>query len=86
MNGFLFDESSKAECPHNGSIIFKAGYRKVLVNGKPLVTTSDNFLIKGCKISNNPCKSVSWTTFSNKILLNGRLELVKGNVGLCIGV
>ena len=85
MTEFLSDESYNDECPHIRSVAFKAGYKKVLVNGKPLVTAPANFFIIGCKIGNNPCKLVNWMTFSNKILLNGILALVKGDVGLCIG-
>jgi hypothetical protein len=79
----LFNEASKAECPHYGSVSFKAQFRRVLIKGKPLVTVSDRFQIRGCK-RNHPCIFVNWLSISSKVLLNGHEAVRKGG-GFCVG-
>jgi hypothetical protein len=87
MPGFLFHVGASAICPHGGQLSVVSSNTRVLVNGTPVATMSDQFLIAGCAFAlpsgPQPCLTTQWLTPATRVLVNGQPPILQSS-GLCL--
>jgi hypothetical protein len=88
MPGFLFHVGATAICPHAGQVQTVSTNTRVLVNGMPVATMGDVYLIAGCAFTvppgkPQPCIKVQWLVPATRILINGQPPILQSSVGLC---
>jgi hypothetical protein len=89
MPGFLFHVGAVALCPHGGPINTVSSNARVLVNGMPVATMADQYLIAGCAFTippavPSPCLRVQWLVPAVRVLVNGVPPILNTSVGLCL--
>jgi hypothetical protein len=61
---------------------------RVLVNGLPVATLADQYLVTGCPFnvsgSPSPCVRVQWLTPAVRVLVNGVPPILNTSTGLCL--
>src|SRR5205085_913759 len=71
MPGYLLHVGATLQCPHGGTITAIPSSVRVTVGGRPVVTTSDSFLVAGCPVpltqSTAPCLKVVWTVGASRV-------------------
>jgi hypothetical protein len=74
-------------CPHGGQITGITANARVLVNGMPAVTQTDQFMVAGCAFAvgpkPQPCLTARWLTVATRVTVMGQPLVVQGGVGLC---
>jgi uncharacterized Zn-binding protein involved in type VI secretion len=88
MPGALFHVGATAICPHAGQITTISTNARVLVNGMPVATMGDTFLVAGCAFTvplskPQPCVKVQWLVPAARVLVNGTPVILQTSVGLC---
>jgi len=88
MPGPLFHVGATAICPHAGQITTISTNVRVLVNGMPVATMGDTFLVAGCAFTvppgkPQPCIKVQWLVPAVRVLVNGQPAILQTSVGLC---
>jgi uncharacterized Zn-binding protein involved in type VI secretion len=89
MPGFLFHIGATAVCPHSGQITTISTNARVRVNGQPVATMSDVFLIAGCVftvVDPQPCVKVQWLSPATRVRVNGRPVILQTSPALCQNV
>jgi hypothetical protein len=83
---FLLNRASLIICPHGGMVLSSLIYgSKYLVDGQPVCVKEDSYLIYGCPMKENQCRTVKWLDDSSAPLLYGRFQaLTNTSVGLCL--
>lgn len=90
MPGLLMHVGATAMCPHGGPIQTISSNARVLVNGMPVATLADTYLVTGCAFTlpsgtPSPCLNVQWLTPAVRVLVNGQPPILNTSSGLCIG-
>jgi hypothetical protein len=88
MPGPLFHVGAGAICPHAGQVQVISSNTRVLVNGMPVATLGDIYLVAGCPFTvppgkPQPCIKVQWLTPATRVLINGQPPILQTSVGLC---
>ncbi len=88
MPGPLFHVGAVAMCPHGGPMNVISSNTRVLVNGMPVATMADQFLIAGCAFTippgkPQPCFRVQWLVPAARVLVNGQPPILQTSPGLC---
>lgn len=88
MPGFLFHVGASAMCPHGGQVSVVSSNTRVVVNGTPVATLGDQFMVAGCAFSvpgpkPQPCIKVQWLVAATRVLVNGQPAILQTSVGLC---
>jgi hypothetical protein len=80
------------QCPHGGTVQIIPANPRVLVNGAPLATIADTFLISGCPFQipatppiPSPCLTVQWSAADQRTKVNGVSTVSQSSQGLCMG-
>lgn len=88
MPGFLFHVGAIAMCPHAAPIQTISSNARVLVNGLPVATLADQYLVTVCPLNvsgvPSPCLRVQWLTPAVRVLVNGIPPILNASVGLCL--
>lgn len=88
MPGPLFHVGATAMCPHGGPVTTIPSAPRVLVNGMPVATMGDTYLIAGCAFNiagaPHPCVRVQWLVPAARVLVNGMPAILQTSVGLCL--
>jgi hypothetical protein len=89
MPGFLLHVGALVQCSHAAPVSAISSNTRVLVNGLPVVTISDTFLVAGCPfivaLVPQPCVRVQWLVPASRVLVNGQPALLQTSTGLCLG-
>ena len=88
MPGLLFHVGAQAMCPHGGQVTTISSNTRVLVNGMPVATMADQFMIAGCVFTvpgpkPQPCIKVQWLVPATRVMVNGQPVLLMTSTGLC---
>ena len=88
MPGFLLHVGAAANCPHGGQVSIISMNSRVLVNGQPVATLGDTFLIAGCAFTvptnkPQPCVKVLWLVPASRVMVGGQPVILQTSSGLC---
>lgn len=88
MPGPLFHVGATAMCPHGGQVTTISTNARVLVNGMPVATMGDTYLVAGCAFTvppgkPQPCIKVQWLLPAVRVLVNGQPVILQTSPGLC---
>lgn len=87
MPGFLFHVGASAICPHGGQVQVISTNTRVLVNGTPVATMGDTYMVAGCVFTvgpkPQPCVLVRWLVPATRVLINGQPAILQLSTGLC---
>lgn len=87
MPGFLFHVGASAICPHGGQVQVISTNTRVLVNGTPVATMGDQYMVAGCVFTvgpkPQPCIKVQWLVPATRVLINGQPAILQLSTGLC---
>ena len=85
---FIVDANAVIMCPHGGKVQIIPTNTTVLVNGAPLTTINDQFLIAGCPFNisgvPHPCVKIQWLTGAIKTKIGGVPVVLQTSTGLCL--
>ena len=89
MPGTLVHVGSTAICPHGGQVTIISTNTRVLVNGMPVATLGDTYLVAGCTFTvppgkPQPCIKVQWLVPASRVLINGQPAILQASTGLCL--
>jgi hypothetical protein len=89
MPGSLLHVGAQVICPHaTGQVTAVPSSPRVLVNGQPVVTTADQFLVAGCVFmvgtKPQPCVRVQWLVPAVRVFVNGAPAILQTSTGLCL--
>jgi hypothetical protein len=89
MPGFLFHVGATAMCTHGIPVQTISSNVRVLVNGMPVATIADQYLVAGCPFTlpsgtPSPCVRVQWLTPAVRVLVNGQPPILNTSAGLCL--
>lgn len=89
MSGPFFHVGAVAMCPHGGQVTTISSIARVLVNGMPVATMGDQFMVVGCAFTvppgkPQPCVRVQWLTPTVRCLVNGQPAIIQTSTGLCL--
>ena len=81
-------------CPHAGTGQTISTNTRVLVNGMPVATMVDQFVIAGCPFQipvgagtkPQPCVKVLWAVPATRVLVNGQPPVLATSGGVCQSV
>jgi uncharacterized Zn-binding protein involved in type VI secretion len=86
---FLLHVGATAICPHAGQISVITSNTRVTVNGQPVATLADTFLIAGCSFVVSgvpqPCLKVQWLVPATRVTVNGQPAILQTSSGICQG-
>jgi hypothetical protein len=85
----MFHVGATAICPHAGQVTTISTNSRVLVNGTPVATVADTFVVAGCAFTvppgkPQPCVKVQWLTPAVRVLVNGQPPILQTSTGLCL--
>lgn len=88
MPGFLLHVGATANCPHGGQVSTISTNSRVLVNGQPVATLGDTFLIAGCAFTvptnkPQPCVKVQWLVPASRVQVGGQPVILQTSTGIC---
>ncbi len=88
MPGPLFHVGAAAICPHAGQIQVISTNTRVMVNGLPVATMGDTYVVAGCSFTippgkPQPCVKVQWLVPATRVLVNGQPAILQTSTGLC---
>jgi hypothetical protein len=91
MPGPLFHFQAVATCPHGGQVQVVSSNARVLVNGLPVATMADQFVVVGCAFTvppgkPQPCVRVQWTVPATRVKVNFQPAITQASVGMCFSV
>ena len=76
-------------CPHGipGQVV--PGSPRATVNGMPVATMADQFIIAGCPFTlpggkPQPCVKVQWLVPATRLTVNGSPVILQSSTGLCL--
>ena len=85
--GDLLTVSSNLACPHGGVISVKPAQTQDTVDGQPILTVADTFIVGGCPFTigpdPSPCSSVHWIDTCSTSTAGGYAALSSDSIGLC---
>lgn len=89
MPGPLYHVGATAICPHGGQVTVIPTNTRVLVNGQPVATMGDTYLVAGCAFTippgkPQPCVKVQWLVPATRVLVNGQPAILQTSTGLCL--
>ena len=83
----LLTVSSRLGCPHGGVVSAIPAQSQDTVDGAPILTVADTFLVSGCPFTigsdPSPCLAVSWADTANTSTAGGYAALSGESVGTC---
>lgn len=86
MPGPLFHVGATAMCTHAGQVQTISSNTRVLVNGMPVATMGDQFVVAACPFvvlgAPHPCVKVQWLTPATRVLINGQPAILQTSTGL----
>lgn len=89
MPGPLVHVGAVGFCPHGGALTVISTNTRVLVNGMPVATIADQFMIAGCVFTvgpkPQPCLTVQWLVPAARVMVNGSPPVLQTSSGLCLG-
>lgn len=88
MPGPLFHVGATAICPHAGQVQVISTNTRVMVNGMPVATMGDTYLVAGCPFTvppgkPQPCVKVQWLVPATRVFVNGQPAILQTSTGLC---
>jgi hypothetical protein len=87
MPGALVDQSSIFTCPHGGQVTSISTNPRVTINGVPVATMNDQFLVAGCVFAvgpkPQPCVKVQWLMPATRITVMGAPVILSPEPGIC---
>lgn len=88
MPGPLFHVGATAMCPHAGQVQVISTNTRVMVNGMPVATMGDTYLVAGCPFTvppgkPQPCIKVQWLVPATRVLVNGQPAILQTSTGIC---
>jgi hypothetical protein len=87
MSGHL-TANSVLMCPHGGTVQAIPATTNVQIQGAPVLTAADTFIVAGCPfvigVVPFPCVTVQWVTPALQSSLAGNPTLTEASVGLCL--
>ncbi len=91
MPGFLVHVGASIICTHAAPVNAISSNTRVLVNGMPVATLADTFLVAGCPFTlpttppkPQPCVRVQWLVPATRVLINGQPAILQLSSGLCL--
>jgi uncharacterized Zn-binding protein involved in type VI secretion len=89
MPGPLFHVGNTTLCPHGAPVTTISSNARVLVNGLPVATLADQFLVAGCPFTippskPSPCLRVQWLVPATRVLVMGQPAILQTSTGLCL--
>ncbi len=89
MTGPIYHVGATAICPHGGQVTTVSSNARVLVNGMPAATMSDQSLIAGCAFqlpgpTPSPCLRVQWLVPAMRVSVMGQPVLLQTSQNLCL--
>lgn len=87
MPGPLVHVGAVGMCPHAGPINIVSSNARVLVNGMPVATATDQFIVAGCVFTigpkPQPCVLVRWLVPAARVQINAVPAVLQASTGLC---
>jgi uncharacterized Zn-binding protein involved in type VI secretion len=84
--GPLFHVGATAICSHAGQVQTISSNTRVLVNGMPVATLADQFLVAGCPFvigtTPHPCVRIQWLTPATRVMVMGQPAILQSSTGL----
>ena len=89
MPGPLAHASNVTLCTHGIPATVVPTNARVLVNGLPVTTVADQYLVAGCPFTvpvgvPMPCVRIQWLMPATRVQVNGMPALLQTSAGLCI--
>lgn len=89
MPGLLLHVGAAAVCQHGGQALPTVSNPRVLVMGRPTVTTAASYVIAGCPLlpppsGNGPCITAQWVTAAERVTSNGQPLLLADSAAVCL--
>ncbi len=87
MPDFLIRFQDTIQCPHAAPVMIAPQNKKVMVQGLPLATTSDQFIVTGCPFTvptgvPQPCVKVTFAP-ALKVMVDGKPAILKSSAAIC---
>ena len=87
MPGPLFHVGATAMCTHGGQVQTISSNTRVLVNGMPVATLSDQYVVAGCAFTlpsatPHPCVKIQWLVPATRVMVNGQPVILQSSTGL----
>lgn len=90
MPGNFVHVGATLQCPHGGSISVLPANQRVRVNGQPVATATDTFLVAGCPFTvpatppkPQPCVKTQWLVQSSRVKVGGQPVILQDSTGIC---
>jgi len=87
MPGPLVHVGAVGMCPHAGPINIISSNARVLVNGMPVATATDQFIVAGCVFTigpkPQPCVLARWLVPAARVLISAVPAVLQTSTGLC---
>lgn len=89
MPGPLAHVGNVTLCTHGIPATVVPTNTRVLVNGQPVTTLGDQYLVAGCPFTvpvgvPMPCIRIQWLVPAVRVLVGGQPALLQSSTGLCI--
>jgi len=91
LSDFIVHVGATINCPHGGQIAPITTNTRVLVQGSPVVTKPDTFLVSGCPFQvpipggtkPQPCMTAEFLVPALRVFVNGNPVILKNSTGIC---
>ena len=88
MPGPLVHVGAVITCPHGIPAQIISSNARVLVNGMPVATIADQYVIAGCPFTvppgkPQPCARIQWLAPATRVLVNGQPPILQASTGIC---
>jgi uncharacterized Zn-binding protein involved in type VI secretion len=88
MSGPVVHVGATIICPHGGPVQVLGGNPRVTLDGMPVATMADQYVVSGCAFTvpgpkPQPCLRVQWLTPAVRVLVGGSPVILQSSSGLC---
>ena len=87
MSTKILTTSSQIQCPHLGKLNLITENTKIIVDGAAAMLETDVSKVFGCIFTTSagpsPCKTVRWSSGTNRVTINGTPLLIQTSIGIC---
>lgn len=88
-SGTIVSATATLHCPHGGRASATSGHAAVLLDGLPVHTATDTFVVTGCPHTvdgvPHPCTTVRWSPQPGGVRVDGALVLLHTSAAQCFG-
>ena len=89
MAGYVVTTGATATCTHGGTVTITTTSSRVKINGQPVATAPDQFVVAGCPFTvppgvPQPCVQIRWVQPAARVFVEGKPVVLQNSQGLCV--